>query len=64
MEMVFLIGILVVGLAIAYGVHQSRSRQREKGIELPEEKVDRKKPSSSTTSVMFIYEEPSDVIGR
>lgn len=44
MEMVFGIGALLLLAAIAYGVHQSRQRRRERGIELPEEKVDRKSP--------------------
>ncbi|MFD2140229.1 hypothetical protein [Ancylobacter oerskovii] len=42
MEIMFGIGALVILVAIAYGMHQSRKARG--GKELPEEKVDRKSP--------------------
>ncbi|MCS0496481.1 hypothetical protein NVS89_15370 [Ancylobacter sp. MQZ15Z-1] len=42
MELLFGIGALLLLAALAYGVHQSHRRREEKGVELPEEKVDRK----------------------
>ncbi|MDF2998254.1 MAG: hypothetical protein K0R27_3891 [Xanthobacteraceae bacterium] len=42
MELVFGIGALLLLAAIIYGTNQSKRRREERGIVLPEEKVDRK----------------------
>lgn len=41
MEALYGLGIILLIGALAYGIHQSNSRRREKGEVLPEEKVDR-----------------------
>ena len=44
MELLFGLGALVLFITVAYAMYQSRQRRRAKGIELPEEKVDRESP--------------------
>lgn len=44
MELLFGFGALALLVALAYALYQSQQRRKAKGIELPEEKVDRKSP--------------------
>lgn len=44
MEILYGVGILLLLGALVYAMRQSKRRRQAKGIELPEERVDRKSP--------------------
>ncbi|MBS7552219.1 hypothetical protein KHC23_00910 [Ancylobacter dichloromethanicus] len=44
MEMLYGVGALLLLAVMAYAIRQSQQRRKAKGIELPEEKVDRNSP--------------------